>query len=73
MIPANVWEQSSASDSIKNGSNGHHDNGNDLEIDLDELDEYYDEIANCRALCEMPVDLGLIFMTYQEFQASIGR
>ena len=44
MIPANVWEQSSTSDSIKNGSNGHHDNGNDLEIDLDELDEYYDEL-----------------------------
>lgn len=26
------------------------------------LDEYYDEIGDCRALCEMPVDLGMIFM-----------
>ena len=31
------------------------------------LDEYYDEIGDCRALCEMPVDLGLIFMSDQEF------
>ena len=71
MISANVWDQPTVSDSVKNGSNGHHDNGNDLEIDLDELDDYYDELQRITDYLEK--ELPKVIPTIANDQSCVAR